>query len=429
MFKKFGKRFGGAVLAAALIQPLASGAFAAEPQAQIGNTTYNELWQALEAVQDGQTIEILRDITNQEVLLSRDCNTAFSITIDLNGHTISESTSNSPAFTYLSSNGSIAPTVKIQDGTLTCTSKSSVGSPFSSGIWVESLDKKCRPVLILQNITVKSQNDAGINCIDAQLQVVSGNISGYDDAVYAQDAPVYVQAGRFSILDGTDQGKNGAISLNRSSMETTGANPIIQPENWKESHSTQVEITCFEDVPNGSWFYDTVYTLARQKLISGVNCWTFNPNKDITRSELIAMLARASGEDISNYSSTYFIDINESDWYNTYIGWAVYNGIATGYNTGYFGPNDTITREQIAVMLLNYQAHMGNQSPENIVQQEKFLDESQISSWAKTAMMTIVEEGIIYGTQQKDGTILLMPQENATRAQACVMMYNIMNLT
>lgn len=428
MFKTIKARLGSIALSAVLLAQISSGVFAAQPAAQIGDTTYDTMWQALEAVQNGETIEVLRDISDEQLTLFCTGEDEFSITIDLNGHTIAESTTNSPAFTYVSSDGTVAPSVTIKEGRLRCTSEQTSGSPYASGIWVESLDTSCRPILILEHMAVASQHDAGINCIDAQLHIGSASINAYDDAIYAQNAYVYIQAGSFYTTSGTDSG-NGTLVSNESTIEMTASDGIIKPTDWQTQKSTLVQAVWFEDVRNGSWYYDAVYALARQEIVNGMDCWTFAPGNNITRAEFVTLLAKASGQDVSSYSaSSTFSDVSSSAWYDHYVGWAVANDIASGVGDDQFKPADPISREQMAVMLLQYQTNIMQQEPVDKVTPADFADIDSVASWAQDAMSIMCRQGIINGTEQADGTVLLQPQANATRAQACAMLNNLFNL-
>ena len=425
MFHKLKKRLGSLLLVTAMILPLSTGAFAIEPQAQIGNKIYNTLWEAFEDVQNGQTIEVLKDIQNEELILFCDANEQFNITIDLNGHTITESTANTPAFSYLTGNGRVAPKITIRDGKIVCTSKAPGGSPYASGIWIESLDKKSCPVLLLEHMVISSQNDAGVNCIDGQVHVVSARISGYEDAIYAQDSYVYIQAGNF--YTGTDKNKDGALASVDSKISMTAKDGIIEPKNWRTS--TLVRATWFEDVRSYMWYYEPVYDMARRGIVSGTSPWTFEPDTKINRAAVVTMLATASGENINSYAgSSSFNDVPKGCWYDKAVGWAVAKGITAGYGNKMFGSLDLSDREQIALMLLNYQKNVMKKAPVNKVPVPAFTDQDSISSWAKDAILTMAREGIISGSKQSDGTVQMQPQAKATRAQVCVMLRQLLAL-
>lgn len=427
MFKKKRAQWGGMILAGVLVLQASAGAFASSPEAQIGDTTYNLLSDALEAVQDGQTIEVLQDVNNEELVLFCDCESAFSITIDFNEHTVSESTANSPAFSYVGGDGTVSPTVKMRDGTLHSTS-SMEKSPYGSGIWAEGLSQSCRPVLILDHMVISSQNDAGINAIHAQLQIGSASINACDDAIYAQDTPVYILAGSFYTTQGTDAGKDGTLVSNGTgSFTMTASDAIIRPENWKAAKSTLVQIIHFEDITQSNWFYDAVYSMTKKNIISGTGCWTFEPYSSITRAEFVTLLAKASGQDVNaHYGNNSFSDVSSDSWYNHYVGWAVDNGLVSGYGYGAFAPEEPVTREQIAVILLKYQTVIMKKAVSDRVTPADYTDADEISDWAQDAVNAMNREGIISGVGQDDGSVQMQPQADSTRAEACMMLYKLL---
>ncbi len=423
--KKRHARLGALLLTGALAMQLSAGAFAAQPQAQIGNVQYQTLSKALEAVQNGQTIEVLTNVSNGQLTKLCDVNGQYNITLDLNGHTISEATANSPTITFTAGNISVAPSLTIRDGSIVNTAVCE-STPFASGIWVESLENAAvRPIVNLTNVTVSSKYDAGVNCIDGYLQVNGAKITGYDDAVYLQDAQMDVFAGVLACNDGSDVSGNGAIGRGNSfTVNFTGTDGLM-PTNWQSS--TSITANAFIDVASGSWYYDSTYALVRQGIVNGTSVWTFSPNNSISRAEFITLLARASGQSFSSYSgSGSFSDVGSSAWYNAAVGWGVSKGIITGYGNGKFGPTDNITREQMATMLLRFQQNIwgGELAAKNAVPQ--FTDTATISSWATEAVLKVAAQGIINGSRMSDGSLQAQPRKNATRAEACKMLHNML---
>ena len=110
-----------------------------------------------------------------------------------------------------------------------------------------------------------------------------------------------------------------------------------------------------------------------------------------------------------------FDDVDSSAWYTEAIRWAAGQGIVGGYGDGTFGPNDPITREQLAVMLWRYVG-----SPAATGRELDFNDTDEISGFALEAMRWAVENGILNG----DGSGELGPKEQATRAQVAQMLKN-----
>ena len=129
---------------------------------------------------------------------------------------------------------------------------------------------------------------------------------------------------------------------------------------------------------------------------------------------LAVVLHRLENTPDHNYTGS-FTDVAEDSWYEDAIHWAADNGIVGGYGNGLYGPNDNITREQLAVMLWRYAG-----SPDSSHGLSHFVDEDQISNYARVALAWANENGIINGK----GNNILDPKGNATRAQVAQMLKN-----
>lgn len=112
-----------------------------------------------------------------------------------------------------------------------------------------------------------------------------------------------------------------------------------------------------------------------------------------------------------------FEDIPGGAWYTEAVRWAASAGIVGGYGNGLFGPDDKITREQLAVMLWRYAG-----SPAATSKELRFSDAHQASGWALDALRWAVENGIINGK----GSGILDPAGPATRAEAAEMLKNFL---
>ena len=108
---------------------------------------------------------------------------------------------------------------------------------------------------------------------------------------------------------------------------------------------------------------------------------------------------------------------NTQEYYYSAIKWASVNNIVSGYSNGKFGPNDNITREQLAVILYNYSRYKGTYKTVK-ADYSKFTDSKNISSFAKEGMNWAVGSGVITGSGNK-----LNPQGEATRAEAVAMIH------
>ena len=174
----------------------------------------------------------------------------------------------------------------------------------------------------------------------------------------------------------------------------------------------------FEDVSSTGWEADAVAFASAHELFSGTGETTFSPDESMSRGMLATVLYNLEDHPDQDGAVT-FSDVSSDAWYSDGVAWAAENGIVNGYGDGQFGPDDSITREQFAVMLWNYAG-----KPEAGGQTLDFKDAGQVSGYARAALSWAVENGILNGY---DGR--LTPGATATRAQAAQMLKNFMENT
>ncbi len=169
----------------------------------------------------------------------------------------------------------------------------------------------------------------------------------------------------------------------------------------------------FEDVKEGQWYYDTVRSIYRKKIMTGMDDDHFGPEQPLARAQFAVILYRMNGEPEIGYSAK-FKDVGDGIWYTSAILWANSVNMVNGYSdTGCFGPADNINREQMAAIMYRYAKYkkypLGTMTDFN-----KFSDASQVNAFASEAMQWAVGNGIITG---KDNGTRLDPQGNANRAE------------
>lgn len=174
----------------------------------------------------------------------------------------------------------------------------------------------------------------------------------------------------------------------------------------------------FADVDTDDWFFEDVAYAYENGLMSGTSADTFSPETATTRGMIVTILYRLEGEpEISGRCA--FDDVKSGWYYENAIAWAAANGIVSGYDNGMFGPDDAITREQLATILYRYAQYKGLDvsvgEDTNILSYNDALD---ISEYAVPAMQWLCGEGIMSGS---DGN--LMPMGNATRAQVAAFLH------
>lgn len=176
------------------------------------------------------------------------------------------------------------------------------------------------------------------------------------------------------------------------------------------------EVPKFHDISGVSWAEPYIDLLAREGFINGTSANTFSPDLNITRAEVVAILARMSGATLPEGNGG-FNDVAEDAWYAPMVAWAKQVGITKGDYDNNFRPNDEITKEEIATMLNTY---MNNVIQKTLMRQAveiKFQDENQISDWAKSSVREMQLLGVVTG----NGNELFNPTDHATRAEAAKM--------
>ena len=175
----------------------------------------------------------------------------------------------------------------------------------------------------------------------------------------------------------------------------------------------------FIDVDADAWYYNSVKYCYDNNIIMGTTNETFSPNTNVTRGNLVTILWRIEGSPRLSGSLS-FPDVKETDYYYEAVKWAQKSGVVHGYDTGKFGPNNNISREQLATILNNY-AKYKKKDTKAQADLTKFTDNKKISSYAREAVSWAVAKKVMSG--KVNGTIV-DPQGRATRAEAAAMIQN-----
>ena len=184
------------------------------------------------------------------------------------------------------------------------------------------------------------------------------------------------------------------------------------------SDSTEDQLP-FTDVNSNAWYYDAVSYAYENKLFSGTTATTFGPDVSMTRGMLVTVLYSMEGSPAVTGTMS-FQDVASNAWYRNAVQWATQKGIITGYSDKIFGPDNVVTREQMAVILNGYAKYKGYDVSASS-DLSGFVDIKTLSSWATEAMKWAVGEQILSG---KDGG-KLDPTGGATRAQVAQMLMRL----
>ena len=169
----------------------------------------------------------------------------------------------------------------------------------------------------------------------------------------------------------------------------------------------------FVDVAEDDWFYDYVAWAHMNGIANGTSENTFSPDVALTRSMLVTFLWRAEGCPSADQSAG-FADVPADAFYSDAVAWAAEKGIVMGYSEDTFGPDDKITREQIAVIMHRFAAYKGYDTAAVDTDLSGFADTDAISDFALDGMRYAVGSGLMIG---RDGN-LLSPLGEASRAES-----------
>lgn len=179
----------------------------------------------------------------------------------------------------------------------------------------------------------------------------------------------------------------------------------------------------FTDVADTAWYADAVQYVYENGLMTGVSESEFAPDGTATRGQIVTILWRLAGSPVVNYAMRY-ADMDEGAWYGEAVRWAASTGVVTGYSESSFGPNDAITREQLAAILYRYVKTQGQGFTGMWYFPLRYDDAASISSWADEAMHWCVMKGLLNGTSETT----LSPQLTATRAQLAAILQRFCEL-
>lgn len=183
----------------------------------------------------------------------------------------------------------------------------------------------------------------------------------------------------------------------------------------------------FTDVA-GHWALEPINFVVGNRLFNGMSDTTFEPDTPMTRAMFVMVLSRFGtviGDQwkVVNDSPASFSDVTPDQWYAGAVYWAGGTGIVNGIGDGEFGPDQAITREQMAVMIVNFTRLCGKSLPET-ADASAFTDAGSISGWAAEAVVKTQRSGLLNGRPEGN----FDPQATATRAEVATLMLRLVRL-
>ena len=230
-----------------------------------------------------------------------------------------------------------------------------------------------------------------------------------DDAYKLDDLSVTANGKEVEVIDNGD----GTFSFTMPSADVKISATFVEDPDWTEPEEPATDVSdLFIDVAPNAWYKDAVQYAYDNGLMTGVSATEFAPEATTTRAMIVSILARLEG--VTSAEAAGFTDVSD-EWYATAVNWAANVGVVNGYEDNTFRPNQPITREQLAAILMNYAAYKGEDVSAR-ADLSNYTD--QPSAWATETMQWAVAEGLISGVTNTQ----LQPQGNATRAQVAAIL-------
>ena len=262
-------------------------------------------------------------------------------------------------------------------------------------------------------ITAYSSTGDGFDS-NGDLTITGGTVVVWT-ANTADDQPLDAD-GTLTVSGGTVLAAGGSAGMG---VPISAAQPYVTfgSDSSNGSSAPQpVQSSGFTDVAASDWFYSAVRYAYENGLMTGTGSGAFSPNATITRGMLVTILYRLEDEPAVTAANP-FTDVSSGSYCEKAAAWAAANGIVGGYGDGCFGPNDALTREQLAAILYRYAQYKGYDLSAS-ADLSGYSDQAGISAFARTAMARANAEGLITGTSGS----LLSPKGTATRAQTAMIL-------
>ena len=274
------------------------------------------------------------------------------------------------------------------------------------------LEEKAEPV-VLESITVtaptKTEYTVGDELELAGMKVTAKYSDGSTEDIAVTDCEI----------SGYDKTKTGEQTVTVTYEGKTNTFKVTV----KEAAATPK--LPYEDVAETDWFYDEVAYNYYAETMTGTDPTHFSPYATLVRAQFATILHRIEGEPVVAYTNR-FPDVPDKQFYSTAVLWAADAKVVTGYtDSGCFGTNDPITREQMVVMMYRY-ADYKNYDISKTADLSSFSDAEQVSGFAETAMKWAVENGIIEGKENTDNSYRLDPQGSTSRAECAIIIQRFM---
>ena len=228
---------------------------------------------------------------------------------------------------------------------------------------------------------------------------------------YSLDKNNFLSVGSGRKEEKQENDKNSDKGIGGSGSGGNEPQPTVSPQ------PTQTPDTAFKDIKD-HWAEKYIESMAKRGIINGVGDGLFEPDRAITRAEVITIAAKTAGIREENYKGG-FSDVSENDWFAKNVQAMLSAGLIS--KDSVFRPNDGITREEFAKIISGTADYMKLQKGEE--KNIEYSDESLISGWAKPFVYDVTNRALMLGNEKGE----FMPKNGATRAEAATVFYRFLN--
>ena len=256
-------------------------------------------------------------------------------------------------------------------------------------------------------VTTSAVNNGGVNASPSSAEKgATITITLSPDKGYKLD--------KLTVTDGSGKTVSTVKKSDTVYTFTMPASAVNVGVSYVKADATPSE-TKFNDVSANDWFASAVDYVTGKHMMNGTAANTFSPKANTTRGMVVTVLYRLENEPSTSAAS--FTDVASGAYYANAVAWANANGIVSGYGSDKFGPNDKVTREQLAVILYRY-AQYKKYDVSGANSLDGYTDAQSVSSYAVPALQWANAAGVVTG---KSGS-KLDPKGNATRAEVAAML-------
>ena len=352
--------------------------------AEVNGNAYTSFKDAVNAVVNGGTIEIVGG------------NKDYTATISGSSKTIKVKNSLTDENIKVTVNGESKTIEPSKDATFTYTKPSSGGSSGGSSSGKTTY-----------KVTTSAVNNGGVNASPSNAEKgATITITLSPDKGYKLD--------KLTVTDGSGKTVSTVKKSDTVYTFTMPASAVTVGVSYVKATETPSK-TKFNDVSANDWFASAVDYVTGKGMMNGTADNTFSPKANTTRGMVVTVLYRLENQPSTSAAS--FTDVASGAYYANAVAWANANGIVSGYGSGKFGPNDKVTREQLAAILYRY-AQYKKYDVSGANSLDGYADAQSVSSYAVPALQWANAAGVVTG---KSGS-KLDPKGNAARAEVAAML-------